>query len=67
MEVEISKDMLKNIEKASKELDLEEKELILRAIKLYLYNLKSYIDLKEELEAWEKTGMEDLVNFERQI
>ena len=67
MEIEISEDMLENIEKASKKLDLDEKELVSRAIKLYLYNIKSYMDLKEELEVWEKAGAEDLVKFEKQI
>jgi hypothetical protein len=47
MKIEISKEILKDIEKASKEMDLNEKELVERAIKFYLYVIKEHISLKE--------------------
>jgi len=67
MEIEISKDTLENLEKASKELGLNEKEIILRAIKLYLYSIREQLSLKQEIEAWERAGMQDMINLEEQI
>lgn len=67
MEIEISKDISENLERASKEFGLNEEEIILRAIKLYLYSIREQLSLKEEIEAWEIAGMEDIVNFEKQI
>jgi tRNA U34 5-carboxymethylaminomethyl modifying enzyme MnmG/GidA len=58
---------LKDIEKASKEMDLNEKELVERAIKFYLYIIRDHISLKEELEAWEKASIKDLIDFEMRI
>lgn len=63
MEVEISEDVSKNIEKASRELGLDQKELIRRAVRFYLHNLIEEKSLKEELEAWENAGIEDLKNL----
>jgi hypothetical protein len=67
MELELSKDISKSLERASQELGLKEKEIIVRAIKLYLYNIKEYLNFKEELEAWEMAGFEDSLNFEKKI
>lgn len=67
MQIEVAKDISENLERASKELGLNKKELITRAIKLYLHNVKEYIILKEELEAWERAGTEDLLAFENKI
>jgi tRNA U34 5-carboxymethylaminomethyl modifying enzyme MnmG/GidA len=67
MKIEISREILKDIEKASKEMDLNEKELVERAIKFYLYIIREHISLKEELEAWEKASIKDLIDFEMRI
>lgn len=67
MQIEIARDISENLEKASKELRLNKKELIARAIKLYLNSIKEYVNLKEELEAWERAGTEDLLAFENKI
>lgn len=67
MEVEISEDILRNIEKASRELGLNKKEIINRAVRLYLHNILKEEKLKEEFEAWEMAGIEDLKKFEEQI
>jgi hypothetical protein len=40
-------------------MDLNEKELVERAIK--------FISLKEELEVWEKASIKDLIDFEMRI
>lgn len=48
-------------------MDLNEKELVERAIKFYLYVIKEHISLKEELEVWEKASIKDLIDFEMRI
>jgi hypothetical protein len=58
---------IEGYEKASKEMDLNEKELVERAIKFYLYVIKEHISLKEELEVWEKASIKDLIDFEMRI
>ena len=63
MEIELSKDISENIEIASKQLGLEKKEIITRALILYLKNLRQYIDLQEELEGWEQISSEDSANL----
>ena len=67
MQIEIPKEVSKNMEKASQELGLDKKELIARAITLYLHSIQEHIDLKYEIEAWEKAGIEDSINFEKQV
>mgnify|MGYP001562250754 FL=1 len=48
MEIEISKDTSKKVNRASKTLGMNEKELIDRAILVYLDSLRSYLELKDE-------------------
>lgn len=67
MEVEISEDISKNIERASQELGVNKKEFVSRAIRFYLHSIVEEESLKEELEAWEKAGIEDLENFGKQL
>ena len=59
MEIEISQEILENIERASKNMGLNEKEIVARAIKLYLASIKDQLLLKEELEVWERASMDD--------
>ncbi len=63
MEIEILEDITKNIEIASRELGLEKKEFVRRALLFYIHNLIEEKNLKEELEAWENAGIEDLKRF----
>lgn len=67
MEVEISEDVSKRVNEASRILGLNKKELINRAVRLYLHNILEEEKLKEDLEAWEMAGIEDLKKFEEQI
>lgn len=66
MEIEISPELLKNMEKASKELNLNEEELIVRAIKLYLNNIRDQLELREEMDAWEEASEEDIITWEKE-
>ena len=63
MEIKVSEETLKNIEKVSKKLGLSKNEIIVRAIKLYFYSAKELVNLKEELETWEEASLEDSSNF----
>ena len=65
MEIEISQDILNDVKIASKELNLNEKEIIARAVKLYLQSIKDQIDLNEEISLWEEAGIEDSINFNK--
>ena len=63
MEIEISKNIKTNIEKAAKELGLSEKEVIVKALTLYFRNLEQYLMLQKEINEWEEAGIEDSNNF----
>lgn len=63
MEIEISEDISENIDKASRELGVNKKEFITRALRFYLYNLMKERDLKKEIDAWEKASIEDFESF----
>lgn len=67
IDVIVPEDMSENLEKASKELGLEENEVVVRAIKFYLNSIKDRVALKEELEAWETAAIEDAAEFEKRI
>ena len=60
MEIELANEINLNIENVSKETGLSKEEIIVRALTLYLSNLKGYLSLKEEIHAWEATGIEDI-------
>ena len=66
MEVKLTNEMDYNIENASKEMGLSKEEIIARALRLYLANLKEYLDLKKEIYAWEEAGIEDTSNWEKE-
>lgn len=44
-----------------------EKDLLVHALAYYLQSLKKRMDLKKELDVWEKTSEEDLLKFERSL
>jgi hypothetical protein len=64
MEINLSNDILKNIEKASKELNIPKNEVVARAVLLYLRNLKAFESLQDEIEEWEEAGIEDNLTWE---
>ena len=66
MEIEISEDISKNIEKFSRDLGIDKEEIIRRAVKFYLHSIVEEENFKEELEAWENAGIKDLDKFEEQ-
>lgn len=64
MEVEISEDITRHIDKASQAFGLNQQEFVLRAVRFYLNSIMEEEYLREELEVWEKAGIEDLEHFE---
>lgn len=65
MQIDLPEDISKSIEKASIQLGLNKKEVITRAIILYLKNVKEYAELQVEMAEWEEAGIEDLINWEK--
>ncbi|MEK6862262.1 MAG: hypothetical protein AABY07_09945 [Nanoarchaeota archaeon] len=66
MEVKLSNETNSDIETASKEMGLSKEEIVVRALKLYLSNLKEYLDLKEEIYTWEEATTEDFSNWDKE-
>ncbi len=67
MEVEISKEIDKELEETSKVMGLKKKELVNQALELYLDNLKRLRELKKEMKAWEELGYNSILNFEKKL
>jgi len=67
MEIKISKEVLRKLDKVSKLLCIKKEEIIDRAILLYLDSIKKYLDLKQELKGWDILSDEALFNFEKSL
>lgn len=67
MQIEIEKMTSEKVGVASKKLGVSKKDLIERAILLYLDSISKYIDLKKELQSWDSLSDEALLNFEKVV
>ena len=67
MQFEISKNMDRKIEEASKEMGIDKEEVIIRAISLFLEDVRKMKDLEKEMKTWDKLHVEALSNFEREL
>ncbi|MAH03797.1 hypothetical protein CMI39_03360 [Candidatus Pacearchaeota archaeon] len=67
MEIQISKETLLQLKKASQKLGSDETEIINKALILYLRYAHSSISLNEEIKSWEDAGIEDLNNFDEKL
>lgn len=65
--ITIPKKIEKELKSASQNLGLSREDFLLNAILYYLQVLERKIELKKELEVWEKTSDIDLIEFERSI
>jgi hypothetical protein len=63
--INISNKLKKELKTISQELGISQEDLLLNALLYYFQILKNKIDLKRELEIWEKTSDIDLVKFEQ--
>ena len=67
MEIEISEDVSKKVNEASRILGIGEHEIIDRALLVYLDNMNKYLQLKKEMEAWDVLSDEAFENFEKSL
>jgi len=65
--ITVSKKLEKEIRSASKKLGLSKEDLLLNALLYYLQLLEKKVELKKELESWERTSDIDLIKFEKKI
>jgi hypothetical protein len=63
--INISNKLKKELKTMSQKLGLSQEDLLLNALLYYFQILKNKIDLKKELEIWEKTSDMDLIKFEQ--
>lgn len=67
MQLELPKETSVRVISASKLLGMNKRELVDRAVLVYLDTLNSYLDLKKELSAWDSLSDEALLNFEKAL
>ncbi|MBI2140513.1 hypothetical protein HYU14_06315 [Candidatus Woesearchaeota archaeon] len=67
MQFEIQEDTSEKISEISKVMGIDKKEMIDRALLLYLDSIEKMVALKKEMGEWEILSDEALVNFERSL
>ncbi len=67
MQLEVSKDIAKRIDSISKEFGMNKRQIIDRAILLYLETIKEYLNLRKEIKEWDNLSDEALINFEKAL
>lgn len=67
MEIELSKEITKKISKASSILGLKNEEVVNRAVLFYLDTISKQLELKKEIDAWDKLSDEALIKFDKLI
>ena len=67
MQIEITKDVLEKLEQAAKNLGVKKRDLVDRALLLYLDSISKYAELKKEMKDWEFLSDEALTNFEKSL
>lgn len=65
--VEIPTGIRKKLEETSEEMELDEEEVIDRAITMYLDMVNKEKNLKEEFSAWDKASDEALTSTEKSL
>ena len=65
--INIPKDVEKELESASRKLGVSKEDILLNALLYYLQILERRLELKKELEIWERTSEIDLIKFEQNI
>ena len=63
--INISNKLKRELKTMSQKLGLSQEDLLLNALLYYFQILKNKVDLKRELEIWEKTSEIDLIKFEQ--
>ena len=65
--VTIPQKVKKEMEQVSASLGVSTNDFTLNAILYYMKRIKDRMSLKLEMDAWENTGVEDLLKFEKKI
>ena len=66
MEISISPKIVEVLKLISQKTGVQQKEIIARALQLYLHHLQTHT-LDEENKAWEQAGDDDLISFEHTL
>lgn len=67
MNVQLSEEVVEKVDKASQLLGIQQQEIVDRALLVYLDSLAKYLELKEELKAWDTLSDEALAMFESSL
>ncbi|MFB6099941.1 MAG: hypothetical protein ABEK16_01580 [Candidatus Nanohalobium sp.] len=65
--VEIPSEIRERLEKTSEEMELDEEEIVDRAITMYLDLVNREKELKDEFAAWDRASDEALVSTEKSL
>jgi hypothetical protein len=60
MEIQISNESMLKLRDLSSKMGYNEREIIEKALKLYLEYLDNSMSLNEEMDSWENAGIDDL-------
>ncbi len=67
MQIELPKETSSKLSKASKVLGIEDKEIVDRAIIVYLDSIEKMLELKREMKDWDALSDEALISFEKSL
>jgi len=65
--ITISRKIEKELKITSRQLGLSKEDFLTNAVLYYLQALEVEIELKKELENWEKASSRDLIKFEKKL
>lgn len=63
----IPKKIEKEIKNFSRDLGVSKQDFLINAVLYYFKTLEQKMELKKELDLWEKSGHEDFMKFEKKI
>ena len=66
MEITLTEEDMNKINEAGRLTGLEKREIIRKALIVYLENLKEMQRLENETQSWDKLSDESLLNFEKE-
>ena len=67
MDIHLSKETAKKIQKISKRLGVGQNDVIDRAISLYLDSISKQMDFRRELKQWDILSDEALLSFDEEV
>jgi hypothetical protein len=67
IKINIPSKIEKDIKKISEKLGIDQRDFLINAILYYFQIMEKEIELKKELESWEKVSDKDWIKFEKKI